>query len=203
MQQDLLEERVRAGIARDLHDVLAHSLGGLVVQLDAVEAQLEAGHTESALERTRSARALAAEGLDEARNAVAALREPGATDLADAVAALVETSRLLGATVDLHQTGTAGPVPPLAATALRRAAQELLTNARKHAPGAHVGVSLDWRPDAVVLTVRTPRSEPGELGRSGGGRGLAGIRERFAEVRGGRVEVDDGDPFTVRVEASR
>ena len=88
----LLEERVvaeqeraelaalneRSRIARDIHDVLAHSLGGLVLQLDAVDALLDAGQVGEAAGRVRAARRLAGEGLDEARRAVDALRDPEA-----------------------------------------------------------------------------------------------------------------------------
>ncbi|KQO63658.1 sensor histidine kinase [Curtobacterium sp. Leaf261] len=66
----------RARVARDVHDVLAHSLGGLVLQLDAVEALLEAGRVDDAAGRAGAARALAADGLAEARRAVATLRDP-------------------------------------------------------------------------------------------------------------------------------
>ncbi|MFZ7087320.1 sensor histidine kinase [Curtobacterium sp. RRHDQ10] len=74
----LLADRARA--ARDVHDVLAHSLGGLVLQLDAVEALLEAGRTADAARRAGDARRLAADGLAEARRAVATLRDPGVED---------------------------------------------------------------------------------------------------------------------------
>ncbi|PYY50570.1 hypothetical protein DEJ17_17350, partial [Curtobacterium sp. MCSS17_011] len=69
----LLADRSRA--SRDVHDVLAHSLGGLVLQLDAVEALLEAGRVDEATRRAGEARALAADGLAEARRAVHALRD--------------------------------------------------------------------------------------------------------------------------------
>lgn len=75
---ELLAQRSRA--ARDIHDVLAHSLGGLVLQLDAVEALLEAGAIDEAARRAANARALAADGLAEARRAVRALREDPATE---------------------------------------------------------------------------------------------------------------------------
>lgn len=75
---ELLAQRSRA--ARDIHDVLAHSLGGLVLQLDAVEALLEAGAIDEAGRRAANARALAADGLAEARRAVRALREDPATE---------------------------------------------------------------------------------------------------------------------------
>ena len=75
-QIELLAQR--QSVARDIHDVLAHSLGGLVIQLDAVEALLESGDVDAARSRVADARALAASGLGEARRAVDALRDPDA-----------------------------------------------------------------------------------------------------------------------------
>src|SRR6185312_3428342 len=97
-ERALLEERARTAalaersrIARDIHDVLAHSLGGLVLQLDAVDALLESGKTAEAAGRVKAARGLAADGLDEARRAVDALRDPDTADLAGAIEQLVIT----------------------------------------------------------------------------------------------------------------
>jgi signal transduction histidine kinase len=216
-ERRLLEERVevaqerartaalaeRTRIARDLHDVLAHSLGGLVLQLDAVDALLEAGRTGEATERVRAAHGLAASGLDEARRAVEALREPEtAADLAAALGELVEVHRSLGAAASLVVRGVAAPLRPEAAAALRRAAQELLSNARRHAPGAPTTLELDERDDRVVLLARTPLV-PGADAVPGTGRGLPGLRERVRAV-GGATDwsVADG-AFALRVEVPR
>jgi signal transduction histidine kinase len=187
-----LEERAR--IARDLHDVLAHSLGGLVVQLDAVEAELEAGRHGSALTRVGSARRLAAAGLHDARDAVDALRAP-ATDAASDIGELIETHRSLGGVAELQILGH-GEQSPETVEVLRRATQELLSNARRHAPGSAVTVALHLGA-MTTLEVSTPRtsSPPSSVG---GGQGLRGLRERVTAV-GGRVTVDDGDPFRVTV----
>ena len=195
-ERALLEERARTAalaersrIARDIHDVLAHSLGGLVLQLDAVEALLESGKTAEAAGRVTAARALAAEGLDEARRAVDALRDPdAAADLAGAIEQLVATHRSLGASASLSTTGEPGPISDDAAGALRRAAQEALSNARRHAPGQATALSLEWRSDAVTLTATTPLVDDIDGSSSaGGGRGLTGLRERM-ESLGGSAE---------------
>ncbi|GAB3799953.1 histidine kinase [Humibacter antri] len=207
----------RQSLARDMHDVLAHSLGGLVIQLDAVEAQLEAGKTDAALARLHDARSMAASGLAEARRAVEALRSPtdarasvSSTDLAAQLIDLVDAHERLGGRIDFEQLGTPVDVPERVATALRRALQESLSNARKHAPGEAVRLRISWHPDRVSLevanavSVAAAASRAGvELATTGSGRGLLGMRERFAELPGGAVEagVHDGR-FQVRAEVA-
>lgn len=213
------EEAARVAIARDLHDVLAHSLGGLVIQLDAVDALLEAGDAGSARDRVVLARGLAADGLAEARRAVAALRDPDRPP-ADAVVApaefrasldvLVTAHRTLGGRAGLHVSGEPRPLTAVQATAVQRALQEALSNARKHAPGAPVDAGLDWQTGRVQLTVSSPLAGPpaplsggAALATSGGGHGLQGMRERFEALPlGGAVTatVHDGR-FTVTAEA--
>ncbi|MDR6971518.1 histidine kinase [Leifsonia shinshuensis] len=220
------EEASRVAIARDLHDVLAHSLGGLVIQLDAVDALLEAGDTASARSRVVAARGLAAEGLGEARRAVAALRDPAvageatvAPALEDALADAVATHRSLGGGAELSVTGTPRSVTPAQSAAFQRAAQEALSNARKHAPGQPVRLDLAWQDDRVRLTISNPlaaasagdgtaavsaaEAAASALAATGGGHGLQGMRERFAALpAGGSVEVaETADSFTVTVTA--
>jgi signal transduction histidine kinase len=210
----LAEERERAAalaersrIARDIHDVLAHSLGGLVLQLDAVDALLESGKTEEASSRVLAARGLAASGLDEARRAVDALRDPETSaDLGAAIAELVATHRSLGAHAELQvvgEPGEPGELCPDAASALRRAAQEALSNARRHAPGSSTTLSLTWSTDAVTLAATTPLAMGAPAPGPGGGHGLTGLRERV-EALGGRADwaVRDGS-FVVTAEAPR
>jgi signal transduction histidine kinase len=210
----------RQALARDMHDVLAHSLGGLVIQLDAVEAQLEAGKTDAALKRLHDARSMAASGLAEARRAVEALRSQtdatasvASADLAAQLIDLVDAHERLDGRIDFEQLGTPVDVTQSVATALRRALQESLSNARKHAPGEPVRVRISWHPQLVTLEVSNPVGADAstahssgrggvQLATTGSGRGLGGMRERFAELPGGRVEsgVEDGR-FAVRAQA--
>jgi signal transduction histidine kinase len=210
----------RQALARDMHDVLAHSLGGLVIQLDAVEAQLEAGKTDAALTRLHDARSMAASGLAEARRAVEALRSQtdatasvASADLAAQLIDLVDAHERLDGRIDFEQLGTPVDVTQSVATALRRALQESLSNARKHAPGEPVRVRISWHPHLVTLEVSNPVGADAstahssgrggvQLATTGSGRGLRGMRERFAELPGGRVEsgVEDGR-FAVRAQA--
>jgi signal transduction histidine kinase len=213
--RELVEEQARTDvlaartqIASDIHDVLAHSLGGLVIQLDAVDALLESGDTKSAAAKVHDARALAAEGLGEARRAVAALSEPpadtddvvpGESVTADVVA-LVDAHRSLGGRARFSQEGEQSAVSAPAAVALRRAVQEGLTNARKHAPGKPVSVSLHWSSGAVELEISNPLGI--DAGSAVGGHGLVGMRERFAALPGGVASAAaTADRFVVTVKA--
>ena len=177
----------RANAAREIHDILAHSLGALVLQLDALDAVLATGTPDHgrAVELLTRARALAVDGLSEARQAVGTLRADP-PPLVDALSQLVETGR----TGKLEITGTPRPMSPELSVALRRTAQEALTNATKHAPGAAPTVQLAFTPEEVVLTVTDngcPEGiAPSPLADTGGGYGIEGLRER-AELIGGTL----------------
>jgi len=197
--EQLLAERVRADaerdraaalaernrVGREIHDVLAHSLGALSVQLDAADALLEVGDDLSkARELVQEARGLAVQGLDETRRAVHALRDEP-IELAEQLSSLVIRE---GATLTVQ--GRPRRLVPDAGLALYRAAQESLTNARKHAPGADVMIHLDFTPDSTVLIVANGASPDvsatTQLKDTGGGFGLKGMRERI-ELLGGEV----------------
>ncbi|MBT2227258.1 sensor histidine kinase [Nonomuraea sp. NEAU-A123] len=175
-----LDERTR--IAREIHDVLAHSLGALGVQLELAEAMLaEKGDVATALATVRRSRGLAADGLAEARNAVAALRQD-IPSLAGALAALAEVHRRdHRAPVDFHADGVPRGLSSAATVSLLGTAREALTNAAKHAPDAPVSMTLDFTADMVRLRVRNPlRAEVA----AEGGFGLTGMRERLALAGG-------------------
>lgn len=185
-----LEERGR--IARDLHDVLAHSLGALSVQLEVAEALLEErGDTAGALERVRRSRRLAVQGLTEARNAVAALRADAVPELPAALAGLAEQhEKDHGTAVQLAVTGHPRKLDSAVTVALLGAAREALTNAAKHAPGQ----TVEMRLDGVRLSVRNKGVTSGE------GFGLTGMRERLALVGGTLTAGPDGDDWLVVAE---
>jgi signal transduction histidine kinase len=131
---DVLDERAR--IAREIHDVLAHSLGALGIQIQAAKAMLtDHGDTDRAVEALTTAQRMAADGLTETRRAVHALRVD-MLPLAEELTALTETHRQrYHVPVSLATTGDARTLPPDAALALLRTAQEAMVNAAKHAPG--------------------------------------------------------------------
>ena len=144
-----------------------------------------------------------------------ALRSPSdaqgpvsSADLAAQLIDLVDAHERLGGRIDFEQLGTPVDVPDRVATALRRALQESLSNARKHAPGEPVQLRISWHPDRVALEVANaiPAATTArglELATTGSGKGLLGMRERFAELPGGTVETGMRDGrFEVRAEAA-
>ncbi|MFD5133047.1 sensor histidine kinase [Streptomyces olindensis] len=178
----------RARIAREIHDVLAHSLSAQLVHLEAARLLIErGGERDQIRERVVAAREMARGGLAETRQALSALRGE-LTPLEDFLNQLVGTSD--GAEITI--TGERRTLPAEASQTVRRAAQEALTNVRKHAPGAKVRLRLDYRPHEVTLDVRDSGGSPGELTGTGAGYGLLGMRER-AELLGGSLEAGPGE----------
>ncbi|MCG7206262.1 sensor histidine kinase [Streptomyces arenae] len=185
----------RARIAREIHDVLAHSLSAQMVHLEAARLLIERGaDREQILERVVAARGMARDGLAETRQALSALRGE-LTPLEDFLTELVGSAD--GAEVTV--TGERRALPAEASQTVRRVAQEALTNVRKHAHGAKVRVRLDYGEHDVTLNVRDSGGRPGELTGAGSGYGLLGMRER-AELLGGSLEAArDDEGFEVRL----
>jgi signal transduction histidine kinase len=181
------EERNR--IARDLHDVIAHSLTVSLLHISSARLALE-HEPEDAERALAEAERLGRQSLDEVRSIVGLMRSPDG-DTADSLAPLpgldgvdelVERFRSAGADVDMRRTGDLALVPATAGTTLYRIAQEALTNAARHAPGAAIHVTLARDNDHVELVVDSA-GRPG----NGHGNGLETMRER-AEALGGRCE---------------
>ncbi|MEU6369192.1 histidine kinase [Streptomyces sp. NPDC046931] len=178
----------RARIAREIHDVLAHSLSAQMVHLEAARLLIEGGaDRDKILERVVAARGMAREGLAETRQALSALRGE-MSPLEDYLGELVATAN--GA--DVTVSGDRRLLPAEASQAVRRVAQEALTNVRKHAPGAKVHIRLEYTEHQVTLDVRDSGGSPGELTGSGAGYGLLGMRER-AELLGGSLDAGPGE----------
>ncbi|MEU6658561.1 histidine kinase [Streptomyces sp. NPDC046821] len=188
----------RARIAREIHDVLAHSLSAQLVHLEAARLLIERGaDLDQIHERVVAARAMARDGLTETRQALSALRGE-MTPLEDFLRELVATD---GATVSVE--GDRRPLSVETSQTVRRVAQEALTNVRKHAPGAKTQVRLEYGADQVTLYVRDSGSveASAELTVSGSGYGLLGMRER-AELLGGTLEAgpyEEGFAVTLKV----
>jgi signal transduction histidine kinase len=203
-----LEESTR--IARDIHDVLAHALAGLAIQLEATTSLLERGaDRDEVLARVRRAHELAREGLQETRRAVGALRGDAPPPTEAAIEALVAEYRASAdAPATLTIDGDLARLRGSAGQTVVRVAQEALTNARKHAPGAGVTVAVHAgeRPDDEVVLVVDDRPPAGvttggrsALAASGGGYGLQGMRER-AQLLGGTLRAAaDGDGWHVEL----
>ncbi|GAA4193756.1 sensor histidine kinase [Microbispora amethystogenes] len=187
----------RARIAREIHDILAHSLSAQIVHLEGARLLLRADRSQEALDRVERARELAKNGLEEARRAVAALRDD-MPPLPAALAALAEDFRSsTGRECGLDVRGPERRLPPEIELAMIRTAQEAVTNVRRHAPGSPAAVRLSFRDGECELEVVNPPSA--EPGTPGGGYGLVGMRER-AELLGGTLEAGStGDGFLVRL----
>ena len=184
--EELAVARERVRLASELHDSVGHALTALDVQMELL-VRLPPDQTERRRQVAEQARSLVKTGLADLRRAVQALR-PAALEtfsLPEAIAALLADSDL---PITWQVEGEASPLPPRLALPLYRAAQEALTNIRRHAPAARqVTVRLRYEPEAVTLSVEndglpSPPSSPGE-----GGHGLRGLRER-AEALGGRFQ---------------
>ncbi|WP_371327654.1 sensor histidine kinase [Demequina sp. NBRC 110053] len=181
----------RARIAREMHDVVAHTLSVVVAQADG-------GRFAAAHEPEAATRALGTIGevgrsaLAEMRSLLGLLRDAddeaalGPQPSIDDIPALVASTRDGGLDVSFVTTGTPRPLPIGAGLALYRVAQEALTNVLKHAgPGPQAYVQLTWEPAAVHLSVSDDGR--GAAARDDGdGQGLAGMRER-ATVFGGTL----------------
>jgi signal transduction histidine kinase len=197
-----LDERAR--IAREIHDVLAHSLGALGLQIQAAQAVLTTQHDEArAVELLAQARRLATDGLNETRRAVHALRgetRPFADGLAELSA---EHQRRHGARVSFEVSGEPRPLPPDAGLALTRTAQEALVNTAKHAPHQPVDIRLDYADahTSLAVTNRLGEDAPGDHGPElvtvNGGYGLAGMRERLLLAGGTLTAGRNGSDWTV------
>jgi signal transduction histidine kinase len=195
----VLRERER--LARDLHDSLGHVLVAISVQLEAIQ-RLYRVDPEQASSQVEVLKGLARDSMAELRRSLDGLRTPGlgGQPLGEGLQALaVAAGQRTGLAVECRVTGPAAALPPAAAEALWRVAQEALTNIEKHAQARRVEMHLAVEPAAATLVVTDDGHglAPGALEQPGH-YGLRGMRERL-EGLGGTLQVD-GAPG-VRVEA--
>jgi signal transduction histidine kinase len=195
-RQAVREERVR--IARELHDVVAHSLGVVTIQA-GVGRRLGAASPAEALRALSAVEVTGRSALEELRRILGLLRDdetpqpslapaPGIADLGE----LAEVVRAAGTPVSLTVTGDVAALPPAAALTVYRIIQEALTNVVKHADRAAAAVRVAAGPDGVRLAVRNDgRAEvPGRAAagpEAAGRHGIVGMRERAA-VFGGTLD---------------
>jgi signal transduction histidine kinase len=193
----------RGRLARDMHDVLAHTLSALALQLEATRLLArDRGADPEVVDAVEHAHRLAAGGLDEARRAIGALRGdelPGPERLRDLADALAAAS---GVPCDVTVHGDPRPLGVEAALAVYRTAQEALTNVRRHSAAERVDVDLAYGPRDVTLVVQDRGAgAPVAVGAPGAaaGYGLTGMRER-AELLGGRLQAGpDEEGFRVEL----
>ncbi len=191
-RQAVREERVR--IARELHDVVAHSLSVVTVQA-GVGRKIEAVRPGEALRALRAVEVTGRGALEELRRILGLLRDdeqppslapvPGIEDLEE----LADSVRAAGIPVSLAVTGDAAEVPPAAALTAYRIVQEALTNVVKHARRAEAAVRVRAGPDGVRITVTDtgagePGPDTGPAAAAAGQHGIVGMRERAAAFGG-------------------
>ena len=185
------EERRR--IAREMHDVVAHSLAVVVAQAEGGR-MLAGRQPERAAEVLDGIAVQGREALAQMRGLLGVLRDDGAPSGAEPpqptledLPALVAQVRRTGRTVELAVFGDPRPVSAVLGLTAYRAVQESLTNVVKHAgPGASARVEVDWTDGLVVTVVDDGRGDAAQVA-SPGGRGLDGMRERVSAV-GGQLE---------------
>jgi signal transduction histidine kinase len=180
----------RGRIAREMHDVLAHSLSALALQLETTRLLARDRNADPDVARAiDQAHSLAASGLDDARRVIAAARGdelPGPERL-EALAGTFGDQSGLPVAVEVH--GDPRELAPDARLAVYRTAQEALTNVRRHAAATRVQVRLDYLPDSTVLVVEdqgAAGAPPPLAPAITSGYGLTGMRER-AKLLGGEL----------------
>jgi signal transduction histidine kinase len=184
-------EQERLRIARDLHDVIAHTLTTINVQASTAAQLLDRNprHVRNALETIEDS---SRDAIDELRAILGVLRggEDGDPPLRpapglDDVTELVRRTRDDGVDVHVETVGERPHrVPEAVSLAAYRIVQESLTNARRHAPGAAVQVTLTFEPDRVAVAIENGEGSPGRTNGRGPGVGIMGMTERAAAVGG-------------------
>jgi signal transduction histidine kinase len=200
----LRDEQARAAertrIAREMHDVLAHKVSLIALHAGALEVTTDTARFQQGAGLIR---VTAREALQELRAVLGVLQAAPTAVAGDGFAdlpALVLAATRAGQRVELRER--AGPLPPGIARVVHRVAQEGLTNARKHAPGAPVTVTVERdEGGAVTVTVGNPAGGGAALDLPGSGAGLVGLAERV-RLAGGTLHsgpVDGGWRLTAVV----
>jgi signal transduction histidine kinase len=191
-----LKERNR--LAREIHDSLGHYLTVVIVQIEAAMAVFEKDR-EGSLDVLRKAQGLAQQGLADVRRSVVALRaSPTETrSLIDSLNALIDECRVSGLQTEFQLVGTPRNLSPSAELALYRAAQEALTNVRRHSQASVATVTLNYSTESVWLKVHDDGIGATELTK---GFGLVGMHERVQNLGGEvRITTAANQGFTLEV----
>jgi signal transduction histidine kinase len=189
-EHELVVAEERARIARELHDSAGHALNTILVQAGAARVLRERDSERSA-QAVATIEDLARETIEEIDRIVGLLREDREMDRSplpgiEQIPALVERQRAGGLDVHLTIEGEPDRRPPTPVSrAVYRIAQESLTNASRHGTGS-AAIAIQLGPDALELSVANPVTAHVEP-RPGGGRGVAGMRER-AKLLGGSLQ---------------
>jgi signal transduction histidine kinase len=190
-------EDERHRLARDVHDLIAHSLAVTMLQISGARLALQAGESDEAMAALQDAEAAGRAAMSEIHRTVGLLGSggkeasapptPSAADLPN----LVDSFRSAGLSLDVVTTGEFVTVPLAVGLATYRVVQESLSNAVKHAPGSPVRLQVDVLKETIAIEITNP-IVPGAVASDGGGNGLRGMAER-AELLGGSVIAHNGD----------
>jgi len=206
-QREMAMSEERNRLAREMHDTVAQSLTGLILQIETAKTSVETGDLSAAGEILTMARVQAKHALEDTRRAVQGLA-PASLERLTTAKAIAEEARRFEAETGIPalfiQTGDEQPLQPEQQTALLRIAQEALTNARKHAQAQRVRVGLQFGSDYVSLIVEDDgigfdvdaAITPGPQG----GYGLFGMRER-ARLLDGELEIESPSGWGTRLRA--
>jgi signal transduction histidine kinase len=199
-QRAIANERAR--IARELHDIISHSISVITIQTQAIRRRLGPDHAAEA-DDLQAVEATARQAMAEMRRLLGVLRadhdpialtpQPGL----DQLPRLIADTQAAGVAVQLRIEGDPVPLPPGVDLTAYRILQEALTNVRKHAPGAQAAVLVRYTGTSLQLRVDNDGPASPDTDTNGVGQGLVGMRERVA-LYGGMLEVGHRpDGFTV------
>jgi signal transduction histidine kinase len=204
-QQAIAEERGR--IARELHDIVSHSISVITIQAQALRRRLRADQT-AEIDDLRDIEDTARQAMAEMRRLLGVLRADGPAALAtqpglEQLGRLVADTRAAGVDVDVRTEGDPVALAPGLDLAAYRVVQEALTNCRKHALGASAIVVIRYDRDCVELQIENDGGDV-PVSAANGGHGLIGMRERVA-LYGGTLEAGPrpGGGFAVRARLPR
>lgn len=198
--EELATTKERNRLAREIHDGLGHYLTAINMQIEAARAVIEADQAQ-ALDALSKAQSLTKEGLTEVRRSVAALRSSPIENrpLREALGKLADECRASGLVTELVVIGTPRPLAPPIELALYRAAEESLTNIRRHAHATRADITLDYSAEKRVGLKIQDNGIGAE--NPSGGFGLLGVRER-TQLLGGHFHIDTavGKGFSLQIE---
>jgi signal transduction histidine kinase len=196
----------RSRIARELHDVIAHSMSVTMLHITAARMALERDRASDALDALQEAERQGRASLNDVRRTVGLLGQddgavappaPGVGDLPK----LVGDFRAAGLDVGLHISGEVGEIPAATGLSLYRIVQESLTNIAKHAPGASATVDLDLTGTIRLVISNTPVNGTPAAPAEGGGLGIRGMVERATSLGGQLHAGPAGDGWAVELVA--
>ncbi|NQW20332.1 MAG: hypothetical protein HQ477_06365 [Chloroflexi bacterium] len=201
----------RSRIARELHDVLGHTLNLVVIQAGAAQRVYESS-PEKAMEAVKSIESTSRQALSDVDRMLGILRDPDESENpAPSLEATPSLSRINGLVTELNSTGqpiklkisgdVSNLIPSTDLTAYR-VAQEALTNVMTHAAGSNAQVEIDYGANQLTVTITNDSSGTDTLaGRKSGGRGIIGMRERTS-LFGGDFKAGATDDGGWRVSAT-